>query len=89
MTDLIVSHPENIEQFTQAMAKRGVTLPLVTTHDDIGTLVDASGVPVLVVDVNRERTDNDVLWIVAMVQLAVNTCAGFKATTNSTGGDHD
>lgn len=57
----------------------GVKLPLLPTDDDVGTLMDADRNPVLVVDVNRERSDEDVAWIVGMIQVAVNTCGGFKA----------
>nr|WP_298095862.1 hypothetical protein [uncultured Shinella sp.] len=77
-------HPKNIEMFRQAVSQHGVKLPLSKSDEDVGTLLDADGVPVLVVDVNRERTDADVAWIVAMVALAVNVCAGFRATDGST-----
>lgn len=85
-------HPKNIEMFKLAFSQHGVKLPLSKSDEDVGTLLDADGIPVLVVDVNRERPDTDVAWIVAMVALAVNVCAGFKATDGSTssanGGNH-
>jgi len=76
---LQVTNPATIAQFVSALGDHGVKLPLLPTEDDVGTLTDADGNPVLVVDVNRERSDEDVAWIVGMIQVAVNTCGGFKA----------
>lgn len=76
---LQVTNPSTIAQFVGALADHGVKLPLLPTEDDIGTLVDADGKPVLVVDVDRQRSDEDVAWIVGMIQVAVNTCGGFIA----------
>ncbi|WP_186458302.1 hypothetical protein, partial [Neorhizobium alkalisoli] len=78
-TPLHVTNPATIAQFVGTLADHGVKLPLLPTDDDVGTLVDADGKPVLVVDVDRERSDEDVAWIVSMIQVAVNTCGGFKA----------
>lgn len=76
---LRVTNPSTIAQFVGHMTDHGVKLPLQVTNEDIGTLLDADGKPVLVVDVDRQRTDEDVAWIRGMIQVAVNTCGGFKA----------
>jgi hypothetical protein len=76
---LRVTNPATVAQFVGALADNGVKLPLLPTDEDVGTLTDADGKPVLVVDVDRERSDEDVAWIVSMIQVAVNTCGGFKA----------
>jgi len=78
-TTLQVTNPATIAQFVSALGDHGVKLPLLPMEDDVGTLMDANRSPVLVVDVNRERSDEDVAWIVGMIQVAVNTCGGFKA----------
>lgn len=95
MTEIKVTNPETIAQFVQTFADHGVKLPLVQCPDDAGTLLDANEDPVLVVDVDRQRSDEDVAWIVGMIQVAVNTCGGFKATIvpahdalSASGGDH-
>jgi len=88
MTEIKVTNPATIARFVQSLAEHGVKLPLVQCPDDTGTLLDADENPVLVVDVNRERSDEDVAWIVGMIQVAVNTCGGFKATAVPNGGDH-
>lgn len=80
MSDLSITTPSTIEQFVTTLADHGVKLPLDTTDEDVGTLVDADGQAVLVVDVNNQRSDEDVAWIVGMIQVAVNICGGFKAT---------
>lgn len=81
---LRVTKPDTIAQFVAALADHGVKLPLLETDEDVGTLVDADGKPVLVVDVDRDRSDEDVAWIVGMIQVAVNTCGGFKAQRTAT-----
>lgn len=85
MADLRVSNPQTTEAFCATLEQRGVKLPLDITAEDIGTLVDADGRAVLVVDVNNERSDEDVAWIVGMIQVAVNTCGGFRATCTTEG----
>lgn len=89
MTEIKVTNPTTIAQFVQTLADHGVKLPLEQCPDDAGTLLDADANPVLVVDVNRERSDEDVAWIVGMVQVAVNTCGGFKATIVPKGATDD
>jgi Lar family restriction alleviation protein len=86
---LRVTDPSTIAQFVGALADHGVKLPLLPTDEDIGTLVDADRKPVLVVDVDRERSDEDVAWIVGMIQVAVNTCGGFKAQRREGSADAD
>ena len=81
---LRVTKLDTIDQFVAALADHGVKLPLLGTDEDVGTLVDADGKPVLVVDVDRDRSDEDVAWIVGMIQVAVNTCGGFKAQRTAT-----
>jgi hypothetical protein len=89
MTELKVTNPATIARFVQSLAEHGVKLPLVQCPDDAGTLLDADENPVLVVDVDRQRSDEDVAWIVGMIQVAVNTCGGFKATIVSKDAEHD
>jgi len=83
-THLRVTNPATISDFVSTLSNHGVKLPLLEDDGDIGTLVDADGKPVLVVDVNRERSDENVAWIRGMIQVAVNTCGGFKAQRRNT-----
>ncbi|KKX24336.1 hypothetical protein [Rhizobium sp. LC145] len=86
-TATLVTSPGITAQFRQALADHGVNLPLQIADEDLATLIDADGKPVLVVDVDRERTDEDAAWIVGMIQVAVNTCGGFKAIRQPSGSE--
>tara|TARA_R110000765_G_scaffold291897_1_gene387536 strand:+ start:231 stop:485 length:255 start_codon:yes stop_codon:yes gene_type:complete len=70
--------PSAKQAFAQDLQKLSVRLPLRPMEDHCGTVVDADGVPVFVVDHNRERPDMDVERIALWIILAVNTCGGFK-----------
>ncbi|WP_281978833.1 hypothetical protein [Pseudorhizobium flavum] len=70
------------EKYAADLAALGVILPL-TLAPDIGTICDANGAPVCVVDVNRERSDFDVDRIARWIILAVNTCGGFQLEQSS------
>ncbi|MDP1026367.1 hypothetical protein Q5H91_04015 [Sphingomonas sp. KR1UV-12] len=52
----------------------GVRLPLAVAGD--GDIEDAAGEPVIQIDPNRERRDDKVAIIAAVVALAINTCGG-------------
>lgn len=62
--------------FAADLAKENVALPLRHLDDHCGTVVDANGQPVFVVDTNRERHDFEVAKIAMWIVLAVNVCGG-------------
>lgn len=64
-------------RYAASLASSNVVLPLRYDEDNLGTIVDASGTPICVVDVNRERPDTEVLQIALRLVLGVNTCGGF------------
>ena len=76
--DLRVENPKTTEGFAAEAQSLKHPLPWDFSKEDAGTIVDANGDPVLVVDYDRERHDHDVLRIVGLVLVAVNTCGGFK-----------
>ena len=63
--------------FSAALAHLNIRLPLRHDETCCGTLVDADGNMVFVVDVNRERPDAEVRDIAELLQLAINVHAGF------------
>lgn len=79
MGDLRFERPETTEQFAALMAAAGARLPFTSDPSELGVIRDADGNDVLTVDVNNERSDEEVAQIVAWVLVAVNTCGGFKA----------
>ncbi len=81
MADLRVENPRTTEQFVEALKREGVVLPLQPGED--GTILDATGRDILVVDVNRERPDDQVANIVLWLVLAANTCGGFVAVART------
>lgn len=54
----------------------GVTLPLTASIEEIGVILDASGLDIITVDVDREMGDAEVLAFSKLVALAVNVAAG-------------
>jgi hypothetical protein len=64
--------PELEATFSEALAKYGFVTPLRCAFDDIGSVVDSADRPVFVVDVNRERKDDEVAGICALLAGACN-----------------
>lgn len=56
-----------------------VALPLRHERDNVGTIVDATGRGIVVVDMHREMPDDQVRAIADMIVLAVNEHLGFSA----------
>lgn len=52
-------------------------LPWSISNDEVGTIYDAKGKVVGVVDVGRNLPDNDAFLLAFGIVQAVNTCAGF------------
>jgi len=67
--------------FAETISALGIALPVATSPiaAEAGILLDANGKTVLVVDVNNEIEDEHASAIAAMVVLAINTCAGYRA----------
>jgi hypothetical protein len=62
-----------------AMRLNDVQMPLHHDRNDCGTIVDAEGKMIVVVDMHRERPDQQVMAIAELIVLAVNSHAGFQA----------
>jgi hypothetical protein len=74
---LAVEDIELGENFKREFEKLGFALPL--TIKDGATLADVRGKRVAVVDFLRDLGDDEALAVASLIQLAVNTCGGFKA----------
>lgn len=85
MADLRFELPETTAAFVALMAAQGVRLPVSLSRDDLGAILDADGRDVCTVDVNGERPDDQVLAIASWIEVALNTCGGFKAEALSDG----
>lgn len=79
MAELRIENPGTTEAFAAALAAVDVKLPVGPSPDDLGSVLDADGREVLVIDVNREKPDAQVEVIRLWIVLAVNTCGGFRA----------
>ena len=79
MADLRFEKPETTEAFVQLLADQDVRLPVSLSPGELGVIVDANGRDVCTVDVNSERPDDQVLAIASWIEVAINTCGGFKA----------
>jgi len=75
---MALKNAEIAQKFVADLAAVNVTLPLRCDEENIGTIYDANGIPVCVVDVNRERPDIEAGRIALWIILAVNACGGFK-----------
>jgi hypothetical protein len=73
----LAPHLTTPQAFLIALRRQNVRLPLSIDPTEPAGLVDADGNDVLVVDVNRVRSDAEAAEIAALVMLAVNHCAGF------------
>lgn len=65
--------------FARQLAQHGVRLPLRHSVEDIGSVLDADGNEVLVVDPNNETPDEQATSIALLIIAAVNTCGGLPA----------
>lgn len=63
--------------YVLGMALNGVHLPLRHDFKECGTIVDAEGEMIMVVDMHHERPDDQVMAIAELIVLAVNSHAGF------------
>lgn len=61
---------------SNALGDQNVRLPLSVSADDLAVILDADGNAILVVDMNREREDDEVAAIAILIADAVNTAAG-------------
>ena len=65
--------------FFLGLALNNVHLPVRHDSTHCGTIVDATGEMILVVDMNRERPDHQVMAIAELIVVAVNAHGGFQA----------
>lgn len=65
-----------MNRYAGAFAALGIRMPLRHDTTHCGTIVDADGKMVCVVDMNRERDDADVTDIAQLLLLAINVHAG-------------
>lgn len=63
--------------FTSALAGLDVRMPLRHDTSCCGTIIDADGRMVFVIDTNRERRDAEVTDIATLLVLALNIHAGY------------
>lgn len=63
--------------FTSALARLDIRMPLRHDTTYCGTIVDADGKMVFVIDVHGERPDEEVEDIAALLLLALNIHAGY------------
>lgn len=69
MADLFTTALPDI---TAQLASCAISLPLRQADDDAPTIVDASGVDVFTVDVNRDRPDDEAEGIALFLMNAIN-----------------
>lgn len=79
MTQLRFDNPETSEAFVAALNYQDVYLPLEPSEHECGVICDARGRDILTIDVNRERSDDQVTAITAYLCMAINTCGGYRA----------
>lgn len=85
MSDLRFDNPKTTEQYAAVLAELGHPAPWSFDPAEAGSVVDANGREVLVIDHNNERPDIEAVQIAAWIVCAVNTCAGFQALRESDG----
>lgn len=78
MGDLRFEHPSSTEDFEKLLEQAGAPLPW--THAEDGSLFDANRLFIGVADQLGDvgRSDAECHQIAILVELAVNTCGGFK-----------
>lgn len=86
MPQTIFENPVSAPGYCAAFAGHNVALPLKPSDADLGTLLDAHGRDVLTIDVNSERSEDEVVALTAYLCMAINQAAGFKAL-RATAGD--
>lgn len=62
--------------FILGMKLNRVALPVRHDRGNCGTILDADGNGIIVVDLNRERPDDQVMAIAELVVVAINAHAG-------------
>ncbi|CDZ43065.1 Hypothetical protein NGAL_HAMBI1146_58380 [Neorhizobium galegae bv. officinalis] len=70
---------EKLDALRASLSAFDVRLPLSASIEDIGSVLDADGNDVFVVDHNNERADADVKSIAELIVNVVNASAGFVA----------
>lgn len=75
-TNIEILHPI----VSRAFGDQNVRLPLSVSVDDIAVIEDADGNAFLLVDINRERPDEEVAAIAMLVAAAVNVTAGLPVS---------
>jgi hypothetical protein len=70
--------PETAAQFVAALSTLQISMPLTSDPKNPGTVIDAGGTTVLVVDPDSERPDSEAHQLAEWIVLAVNTCGGFR-----------
>lgn len=65
--------------FIDELLDLGIMLPLHACDVHIGSVVDAEGEEIFVVDPNGERTDEESAAIVALLVSAVNAAGGIES----------
>jgi hypothetical protein len=68
-----------ITRYAHALALAGIALPVRHDRSNVGTLLDAAGHGFAVVDMNRERSDEQVTDIAELIVLALNARAGYPS----------
>lgn len=71
-----VAPPAIVNRYVTALAALGIRMPLRHDETHCGTIVDADGKMVCVVDIHGEQPDADVRDIAALLLLAINVHAG-------------
>ena len=85
MSELHIESPALAQDFTRMLAEQDIVLPLRPSETEVGSVVDAQGREVFVVDVNGERPDDQVALIAALLIVAINTCGGFQLEVGPNG----
>lgn len=75
----IMPDPTTSAGIAAALVDLDVELPLRVCDAHLGSVVDANGGEIFVVDVNNEWPDEQTRAVARMLVLAVNTAGGFKA----------
>ena len=78
MADFRSIRPQATEDYAQLMHRHSVVLPLALCDQHTGSVIDAEGVEIFVVDPNSELDDDHALEIAFAIIFAVNVCGGFE-----------
>lgn len=80
MAELRVSDVRLTDDFNAMAAELGVPMPW--TKDENGALLASNGETVCVVDVWSDFPDEKMWAVLSLIELAGNTCGGFKAVAD-------